>query len=126
MERGPAPPVLNIGVCAGVEHEGDRVDAVVVAGPVERRASIRADGVGRCTGRHQLGHNPPMASDGRPVESCVPVHHRIGRLGIVFEELVDGVAVAAFGGIDDIGHRVFGRGDRCDNDDHEQNCATES
>ena len=109
VERGPAPAVLDVEVGPGVEEQDDHVGAIVVAGPVQRRAAVAADRIDRRAGRDQFREDPPVAADPGPVEGGVSRFVAgVDGLRRTLDEPVDGVIVAPFGGIDDIGDEVLG------------------
>ncbi len=109
MKRSPPPAVADRDIGAGVEQQGDHVGPIVVTGPVQRRPAVAADRVDGGVGRDELGKDQPVAANPGPVERGVAV--RVGGAdGFrgVLNKPVDGVVVAAFGGIDDIGDEVLG------------------
>jgi hypothetical protein len=77
-----------------------------------RTASDRADSVDRRSGGDQLGEDLPMCPDARPVERGVAHRTTLIEIHLGLGQLVDGVIVATFRRIHQIGDRVLRAGDR--------------
>jgi hypothetical protein len=109
VQRHPPPPILHRKVRPRVEQQRNHIRTIVVAGPVQRCAAVATDGINWGAGGHQLLEDPPVRPDAGPMQrritGIVPRRHD---LRTVLQQPVNGVGVAPFCGVDDIGYEVLG------------------